>query len=678
MLPFRLAGQDLPVIERILEERGEHAAAADHEEIASALLRLLHHPLSINEATFEELKQLVFLSDSQIDNIIRFRKRSGGFRHASELLLVTGIGRRELESILPFIAVGGAGGTSTSSSPRRRVRHEILARVRASRPLPVGYERYDEGAFLDESARQYHEERRYLGPPLAARLKYKIDSGDAFRAGFTLENDAGEPYFSRGQRAGFDFLSGYVSARLSPIVERVIVGDYRLQFGQGLVAWNGFAIGKSTVAPGNEKAGKEVVPHTSADENRFARGIAVTARPSRGMTATLFWSSKRVDASVVAGDSLEVGGETEASPDDSGYHRNRLEIAKKHALKETITGLSATYNRESFRVGARAIYYNFTPRLKTGDLPYQQYNDAGRHRVLASVDYKVGIAGVYLFGETAISDNRALATVNGLRYTVSRWLSLSALYRRYDKRYTSYYSSGFGEYSNTSNEEGIHVAIELSPLRRLKVLLYRDDYRYFAPRYRATEPGSGSETAGEALYQREKNEWSVRVKVESKPGDLPGARVKRTIAATRREYRVQYACREFLPLVESRSRLEYTSHAMAAARENGLFISHDLLLALERSRVKMQFRLAYFDIDSYNARVYVHEHDILHGVSLPAFYNRGYRSYLNANWDLSRSLTVYAKGGLTYYPDRSSIGAYLARVDDNKRLDLALQVKMNF
>ncbi|MDR0766333.1 MAG: helix-hairpin-helix domain-containing protein [Odoribacteraceae bacterium] len=674
LLPVGAVAQEIPDIERLLEENELSTAREDYEEITSMLLHLAAHPLPLNRATFEELKQLVFLSDSQIDNIIRFRERTGEFRHASELLLVTGIGRRELESILPFIEI-------TPPAPgewpvtRRRVTREILARARATRPLQAGYKRYDRDAFLEESEYQKHVENRFQGPAWGTLLKYKVDGG-SFQAGITLENDAGEGYFSRHQGTGFDFLSAHAAARVSRVVERVIVGDYRLQLGQGLVAWNGFARGKSLAALGNEKAARGVIPYTSADENCFARGIAVVTRPLDGLTTTLFWSSKRMDARVVERDTLEPENAWGATIDESGYHRDLPEIRRKHALKEMAGGVSVNYNHALFRVGTHALYYNFSPQLKVGEREYQRYNDSGRRRFLAGIDYKSGFAGFYFFGETAVSDNRSLATVNGIRYSGFSSLALAVIYRRYDKRYTSYYSNGFGEYSNTSNEEGVYVGVEATPARDLKVNFYHDWFRYFSPRYRATAPGSGREMTCEIVYLRPCGEWSARLKLENKPEDVRVDQVTRTIPRARREYRLQYAWRGSLPLVESRTRFDYIRHVKGSLPESGFLVYHDLILTFEKPRLKTQFRLAYFDIESYNARVYVYENNVLHGYSFPAYYYRGYRSYINVNWKPFRSVTFYAKGGVVYYPDRTSIGSSLSRVDDNKLFDLALQVRV--
>ncbi|MDR1273515.1 MAG: helix-hairpin-helix domain-containing protein [Odoribacteraceae bacterium] len=671
-----VVAQELPDIERLLEENEISSAQEDHEEIVAALLRLATRPLPLNQASFDDLKPLIFLSDSQIDNILKFRERLGAFRHASELLLVPGISRGDLENILPFIEIDPSPPREEPPFASRRVSHELLARARTSRPRQEGYKRYSPDAFLSESAYQKHLTDRFQGPAWGTLLKYRVNAGNSWQAGLVLENDAGEPYFSRDQETGFDFLSAHATLTTSRFVERLIVGDYKLQFGQGLVAWHGFAAGKSPATLGNEKAGRGIVPHASTDENKFLRGVAVTLRPSRALTTTLFFSSKRTDARVLDRDALDPEDAEEATIEQGGYHRNVTEMQKKHTLKELTTGLSIDYNHPAFRVGTRLLYYDFSPRLRVGTAAYQRYNDTGARRALAGVDYKTAFRDFYLFGETAVSDNRSLSTVNGVRYSGFSWLSLSAIYRRYDKRYASYYNNGFGEYANTSNEEGVYAGLEVVPLRDLKINFYHDWFRHFSPRYRATAPGRGREWLVEALYRRERNEWLFRSKRETKPEDSRVDGILQTIPRSRQEYRLQYTCKEFAPLLELRSRVDHSRYLKDSARETGFLVYQDVVLTLAKPGLKTQIRLAYFDTDTYNARVYAYEHNVLHGYSFPSYYYRGYRSYINLNWKPTRSVTLYVKGGVIYYPDRASISSSLARVDDNKLFDFTVQVRV--
>lgn len=657
--------QGLPDVERLLEGNDIGRTEEGYEEMVRTLVYLAHHPLDINRVGFDSLKMLFLLSDSQADNLLRFRERHGCFTHAQELLLVRGFGERDLENILPFIVVGD--GEREPGERFRRPRQEVLARVRARLPASEGYRRYYPYEFALKKDYEAKLRNRFHGPPLGTLVRYGYRSGRGWQAGVTLENDAGEGYFSRHQRAGFDFLSAHVQAEGGGVLRRAVAGDFRVRWGQGLVAWGGFAAGKSDVAIGNEKSGGGIAAYTSADENGYLRGAAVTLAPARQVECDLFFSLKRPDGTLAAGDTAAV------SLYEGGYHRNDNECAKKRTLKERTGGVAVRWNTRFFRAGVHVLGYGITPRLLPGSRIHQRYNDSGRRRCLVGVDYKTAFRGVYFFGETAWSEEGAVATLNGVRTGFS-WCSLAFLYRRYGKRYASRYASGFGEYAHTANEEGIYGGLEASPVENLKLSFYADAFRFFAPRYLATHPGWGWEVLGTLVYARPAAEHTLRYKREARPEDLAGGS-----PAVRRkeEWRYQYT-RPATGCFEWRTRLSVSRYAKGEVRECGYMLAQDVLYTSQRGRLRMQGRVAWFDTDSYQSRIYAYENNVLYGYSFPAFYGRGVRTYVNLSWRPCRGVTCYVKSGFTFYPGRESAGSGVNRVEGDKQGDVTLQLRWSF
>ena len=82
--------QDLPDIERLLEGNDILNTEDGYEEMVDILSNLLMTPVNVNMAGFDSLKMLFLLSDSQIDQLLEFRKKYGNFLHINELLLVPG------------------------------------------------------------------------------------------------------------------------------------------------------------------------------------------------------------------------------------------------------------------------------------------------------------------------------------------------------------------------------------------------------------------------------------------------------------------------------------------------------------------------------------------------------------------------------------------------------------
>lgn len=663
--------QELPDIESLLENNDIQTTEEGYEEIVNSLLHFARFPLNMNTAGFDSLKMLFWLSDAQIDQLLEYREKYGNFLHLNELLLVTGIGRKDLENLLPFVTLGIMTAQERRISLKKRMRHELLTKGRINFPLQEGYKRYSPRDFAKERDYKRKIENRFHGPPLGTLIKYKWAMSNHLQVGITLENDPGEGYFSANQRTGFDFLSAHLRIATERWMRSCIVGDYRLQWGQGLIAWGGFASGKSDVAVGNEKSARGITPYTSTDENNYLRGVAFNLRPLPSFSADLFFSAKSTDGNLVSADTLSEEDYVSVSIYESGYHRNNAECKKKHALKELTTGLSLHWNTYRFKLGTNALYYNFTPALLPRGDVYQQYQDSGDNRWLISLDYKTSVRNIYLFGETAYSDQGAWATLNGLRWGID-WLSTSLLYRRYGKRYVSRYASGFGEFSNTSNEEGVYLGCYLTPVKNLKINLYYDWFHYFSPRYRATIPGYGKEVMGSVNYRHFICEHHLHIKYEVRPEDLKG---KGSVRRKKAEYRYQLNCK-LAKCWELRTRFSMSHYRKDASRERGYMVYEDVIYAARNAKLKMQYRLAWFNT-TYQARIYTYENNVLYGYSFPFFNGEGWRTYLNLSWKPVRKLTCYLKAGLTIYPGIPSLSSGVTKVEGNKLCDVTLQLRIS-
>lgn len=84
---------------------------------------------------------------------------------------------------------------------------------------------------------------KYTGDPNHYYLKYKLQCSDLLQLGFAGEKDPGECAWSNGNRV-FDFTSAHL--QINGIgVKRICVGDFKANFGQGLVIGTSSIIGKS-------------------------------------------------------------------------------------------------------------------------------------------------------------------------------------------------------------------------------------------------------------------------------------------------------------------------------------------------------------------------------------------------------------------------------------------------
>lgn len=666
--------QEIPELSGILEDMNIRPENQEYEAVFEYLNYLYFHPLDINKTPSDSLKKMVFLSAYQIDRLIEYRKRQNGFDSVNEILSVSGFNESDLKKIRPFITVGKrTGGIPLSKISRR----EALLRIRCSFPRREGYKKYSREDFKNENQWNKKERNRFLGPPFSALFKYKFKAGEKWSGHIILENDAGEPWFSQGQKMGFDYISASLGFHSGKILEKLYIGDFEIRWGEGITVWNGFSTGKSTNTTGVERPGSEIKPHTSVDENDFFRGIGTELRISENLSASFFFSHKKNDAGISAPDTAETEDFKSVSLYKSGLHRNRNELDKKHRIKETATGISLDYNHRYFKAGIRTVYYNLSPHLKPRERIYSRYEETGKNRCLASIDYKTDIFRFRIFGETGCTEKGRIAALNGIFYHGIKDMDIVFLHRYYARDYRSRYASAVGEYSNTSNEEGIYAGLAASPHPDIKINIYYDRFRFFSPRYNAYFPGSGNDFASEILWNSGIMKSSLRYKRKSRPENIGINKEVRSGRRRRNEIRLNTGF-EWSRQIATRIRLDYADTRKNGTRDKGYMITHDITYNAPGKKFRGNFRLAWFDTDSYAARIYGYEHDVLYYFAFPAYYEKGMRTYANITYRPAKQFTVYLKTALTWYPGKDSIGSRLSKIERNKIFSLSLQLHYNF
>jgi len=94
--------------------------------------------------------------------------------------------------------------------------------------------------------------------------------------------------------------------------------------------------------------------------------------------------------------------------------------------------------------------------------------------------------------------------------------------------------------------------------------------------------------------------------------------------------------------------------------------------------VKGSFRVAWFNTDSYNARIYAYENDLLYTFSIPAYYGKGFRTYLNLRYPVSKRIDFWFKIANTSWNDRKTSGSGYNKIDGNNKTELKFQLRLKF
>lgn len=665
-----ITGEPPEVIQQQLENFTE--ANEDVETEDDSYLQEMHHflkqPVNLNYADAGVLEQLKILSPIQIENLISYRKLLGVFLNIYELQAVPGWDLDIINRIRPYATV--AQKTPVLQSLQKRFQNgerSLLIRAQQGLEKSKGY------LLNPDSVKNY-----YSGSPQKILLRYKYRSGDLLQYGFTAEKDAGEQFFKGGQKKGFDFYSVHFFARNLGIIKSLALGDFAVNMGQGLTQWQSLAFNKGANIINAVRQSDVLQPYNSAGEINFNRGAAITLQKKNWET-TGFISYRKLDAGFDA-DTLSYQDYV-SSLRTSGYHRTANETAGKGSQGAISFGGNVSYSGEKFHLGVNAVHYNFDHTITKPGYLYNMYALSGKQSGNYSLDYHFTHNNMYFFGEMAADEDFDKALVSGLLINTDSKAALSFLYRNISKGYQSLYGNSFTENTHPTNESGFYSSIAITPSDFLKINAYADFYHFPWLKYRTDAPTSGNDYMVQLIFQPGKSiELSSRFQYQNKPINYnpDDLYMNPVVGRPKQGWRTQlnYKVNKIVTL---RSRVEinwFDKHGKEP--QNGFLIFTDVIYKPFSKPFSGNIRLSYFETDDYESRIYSFENDVLYGYSIPAFFGKGYRYYLNARYKLNKKFSLWAKFAQTIYVDQNEIGSGLDLIKGNKKSEIKLEMKYDF
>ena len=659
-------------VEEVIEDISENSEEeTDYTSLLEDLWCFSQYPININTCTGDELAKLHLLTGYQINSLLEYIRTRGPLTSIYEIQYIYGFNKQLAGKLEPFITIGAQKLISDVSAGEllKYGRHELYITGTMCLQKKAGY------VGLPDTVLSVNPDKsHYLGDPYKIKAKYTYQYRQKVMLGIQAEKDAGEEFFRGNNPAGFDFYSGYLQVNDLGPVKNIIIGDYYLQFGQGLTLYSGLAFGKSAFSTDVAKRVTGIRKYGSADENCFFRGIASTVTFKK-IELTGFISKKAVDANYT--DTLENGDDEFSSFQSSGNHRTPLEIEDERAIGEIAAGVNVQYKAEKFRLGATMVNYQFSGVFNPADKLYNKYNFRGSSLVNAGIDYRYRRNKIEIFGETSFANN-SWATLNGILLYPAELVSFSMLYRNYSKAFFAYRNNPFSEYASKNNEKGLYFGTTIYPLRHVKLTAYYDAFKSPWLRYNVSAPSSGNDYLVQVNYSPGRStEFTVRFKSEVKAKNhnsdtIPVAVVKDFKVHKLRMNAGYPVCKN----ITFRNRLEYNIFDQEEdPKESGWYLSHDVIYTGGKIPLSFWLRLAVFNCKSYDTRVYAYENTMPYSFSVPFFYNHGTRFYAMLKWSVNSHSTIWIRYAVTMYRDRESIGTGLDEIKGNIDSDAEVMIK---
>jgi hypothetical protein len=617
------------------------------EETLELFEQLAADPINLNQTSREELEQLPFLSEQQVEGLVEYIDRHSPIRSLSELQVIKALDYYTRHLLQHFVYVG-------EMAPRRLF------------PPLDSVAKYGRHTLMATGKIPFYERRGdrngYLGYRYRHDFRYQFNYNNRVKFGLTAAQDAGEPFFTNRNKWGYDHYSYYFQLRDIGRLKELNVGMYRVQMGMGLLMNTGFYLGKLAMLQSLGRSSRLLTAYSSRSSANYLQGAAATVQLSDHWQVMAFASSRPVDAT------LNMDGTARTLVTD-GYHRTPTEMEKKNNTRETDLGGRIGWRQGSLYVNANAVYTHFDRSLQpqTATL-YRRYAATGSDFLNISLDYGYTSYPWSFAGETALNRKGSLAAIHSVSLKASDTWSLMLLHRYYDKRYTALHSSSFREGSSVQNEHGVYLGATWQPSWSWQLQGYVDYAHFPWARYLVSAPSDAFDALLSATCRSHR--WTLYGRYRFHLRQRDDSEKKNLLNRT--EHRLRFSADYSInPQLTLHSQADAVASQFQGKSSRGVMVGEQL--RWQWKWLRSSAVLAWFCTDDYDSRLYQYEPSVRYDFSFPAYYGRGLRSALQLRADVGR-FSATAKVGITRYLDRSVIGTGLQQVNHSSLCDLLLQL----
>jgi len=667
-------------LENIAQTTDRHL---DYSDLLNDYLFYFNNKISLNGENLDKLLELHLINENQLNNLKLYIAKYKQFYSIYELKSVPGFNTQTIQNLLPFITVNQKKEKFKlkPSNVIKYGKHQLILRYSQVLEPSMAYS-------IPSDSALYFPGSAYLGSPQALYTRYSFNYQNKIRLGLTLDKDAGEVFLTNqlndslknmiGNKVNLvsDFYSAHVFASDLGFIKKLVIGDYHLEFGQGLTMWSGLAFGKSAEALQIKRFGKGIRPNTSSNENMFFRGAAVTLGWN-GVSATSFYSVNKIDGSLNF--NVQIDEEQISSIIETGKHRTINELLAKDAIRIETFGGRLAYAYNFFNIGVTAFKTRLSASMKASEQLYKQFYFNNDQLVNLGTDLNLVFKKFNLFGELAMSNNGGLAGLAGINTFFNDRFSFTIFYHNYGKDYHNLFSNPFASSNSVSNENGLYIGLKALLAKNISLTAYVDYFAFSWLRYNADAPSFGKDYLLQFNYAVSSDvemyfRYRYRVQQENYSEDYEYT------TSIENRYRSEFRFFLSYEVLESlifKNRVDYVIFKSEPENsQRGYLIYQDILYRPELFPLEITFRYALFDTKGYDSRIYTYENDVLYAFSVPSYFDTGQRAYLMLRWKASKNINLWLRFARTVYKNRLTIGSGADEIDGNAKTEIKVQVQL--
>ena len=611
--------------------------------------RIIRYKININTAKFEDLLIVPGITPVTAIKIIRYRNRKGGFRSLNEI-----------DSLLNNITIEQKVMKEIFMVPGKIKNNKIIFRMR-QRLL----EDIDKSKGFIESY--------YYPAPLKSYTRFSLKYGDRISFGFHCEKDPGEKEI-------FDHTVFFLKLEKIYNIDRVVIGNYYLNFALGLVFYRKryFDLFTEPIYPLLSRS-KGIIGYSSSNESDGFRGIALE-KSKKNFNFYVFLSSNNFDANSVNENAVS-GFYT------SGYHRNKIELSKKNLVKENLNGFRIEYSiRNGIKLGITSGKYSYNKSFVILDSLRNKNDFSGDRNFIFSGDMNITLRDINIFIETAKSGKNGYGVI-GTFLLDKRNLQLISLFRNYSPGFHSIHGNSYNSISmNNQNEVGFLSGFKIKFTNLLRLSVSCDQFRSLSRTYFYPMIKRGVKTLFRLNY------GSVfDFLYSSKKGDLREAKndsdgIPRQYNILKSRDKLRFEIKNEIfdncfvkirieKLWERKNSYTYYTGENDIV-DSGILLYIDLMV---KKLKRYSFNLRQIHFKSRNNLVfYQFERDLPGLLSIRPLIGLGRKWYFLVSFKLFKFISLSSKYSEIVYYGVNSIGSGWNKVDGNKKRSISIQVDFDF
>ncbi len=636
----------------------------DDESIFNLLLQYKKNPLDVNETTKDDLAVLFFLNPIQNDDFIKYRKLMGSF-----------ISLYELQSIPSWDANTIEIAKEIFYLPQNKISSKKINE--AFTDGDFNFINCLEQNINSKNANQSDSINAFnlkSFNPFHFFIKYEYRFKNILEYGLRADKDAGESFFNGAQKKGFDFYSAHIFLKPNGFLKSLAIGDFLINMGQGLCHWQSFSLSKSADVLSIKKQMPVLNPYHSIGENNFHRGIGVSlSKFNYGLS--FFVSQNKLDANFTNDTSVDESNQI-SSILTSGLHRTASEISRKHNEKLFQFGCVISKQFKTAQIAFNFVHSKFQHEFVKGDNPSELYDSTGKTIQNCSLSYDYTFLNIHFFGETALSNNKSMASINGALISLDKKIDLSLLCRNVSNTYKAYQANIFGQ-TNPIGFDGCYIGLQYKPNKLLQSNLYVDVFKFRWLKYGVTKPLSGADYLIQLFYKpTKKSEFNFRYSQKNinewTSTQLNGIN-KLPIQSTFR-LQLKYIFNKqliFMNQIETNTVVRDDYY-----KDYGFLMASVLKCNIKNPSIILKVGAFIFETTSYHSRIYFNEIDVFNDFFTEFFYEKGKRFFLISQFNISKKSTFDLKFSTTIIPSKyQSIKDYN---DSASNYNTTLKCKLTF